>query len=103
MKRFCTFIFVLLISINIEYGISIGLDSGHSIKEIYKSGGYFTTQKKNIDDEGNITIVPAPYYSIGWPAGGVRVNIADNLVSTYVKTLDSLEFPGWKTAPETVA
>ncbi len=61
---------VFLLSINIAYGIKVGLDSGHSIKELYKSGGVFTVAKLN--EYGNPTNVP--YFSLGWPDGGVRVN-----------------------------
>jgi len=37
MKRFSFFVYIFLIISNL-YGIRVGLDSGHSIKELYKSG-----------------------------------------------------------------
>ena len=63
---FCIFLFIA----NISFGIKIGLDSGHSIKELYKSGGSFMVKK--IDPQ-SLNETNVPYFSIGWPAGGEGV------------------------------
>ena len=97
---------IILISFNLSFGLKIGLDSGHSIKELYKSGGSFMV-KKIIDP--NKPPEDVPYFSIGWPAGGVNILSGDGLSAlnmgdmadkigarrSYAVMVDSISFPNW--------
>jgi hypothetical protein len=55
--------FMLLNSVIFANQIKVGLDSGHSIKELHKSGGAFNVHIRN-DASGNP--VYEPYYAVGW-------------------------------------
>jgi len=88
---------IFLLAINIAYGNKIGLDSGHSIKELYKSGGVSTVQVVNAQGIPE----PKPYFSIGWPAGGVKWDYISsmskkNAYKYYVMITNSVDFPDWR-------
>jgi len=102
---------IFLLAINIAYGNKIGLDSGHSIKELYKSGGSFNVDVEEWDPKQNkYVVVPKPYFSIGWPAGGVNILSGDGLSAlnmgdmadkigarrSYAVMVDSISFPNWQ-------
>ena len=96
MRRLIVFLFILLISFNLSFALRIGLDSGHSIKELYKSGGSFKVRAKinGIEDDYN-------YFSIGWPAGGVKWDYISsmskkNAYKYYVMITNSVDFPDWR-------
>jgi hypothetical protein len=88
------------------YGIKVGLDSGHSIKELYKSGGTFLVWKYNPDKDENELV---PYFSLGWPAGGLNIVGSDGSSAlnmsgiaakigakrSYAIMVDSIQFPDW--------
>jgi len=83
--------------INNLFSIKIGLDSGHSIKELYKSGGSFMVMVK----EPGKPEEPKPYFSIGWPAGGVKWDYISsmskkNAYKYYVMITNSVDFPDWR-------
>ena len=89
---------IILISFNLSFGLKIGLDSGHSIKELYKSGGVFNV-KIGEDAVGNP--IYSPYFSIGWPAGGVKWDYISsmskkNAYKYYVMITNSVDFPDWR-------
>jgi len=89
---------IILISFNLSFGLKIGLDSGHSIKELYKSGGVFDVMVK---DPITQKPVPKPYFSIGWPAGGVKWDYISsmskkNAYKYYVMITNSVDFPDWR-------
>jgi len=94
---------VLLFSINIHYGVKIGLDSGHSIKELYKSGGVFdvVVERKWNPNTQQYDEIKRPYFSIGWPAGGVKWDYISsmskkNAYKYYVMITNSVDFPDWR-------
>ena len=93
---------IFLLAINIAYGNKIGLDSGHSIKELYKSGGSFNVDVEEWDPKQNkYVVVPKPYFSIGWPAGGVKWDYISsmskkNAYKYYVMITNSVDFPDWR-------
>ena len=69
MKIFILLVFGLLLLIYSQMNaITIGLDSGHSNKELYKSGPTFNTRAIINDIPGNYD-----YYSIAYPAGGLEI------------------------------
>lgn len=98
------FLFLLLIP-RLVMSITVGLDSGHSIKELYKSGNAFVTRLIVNGEE-----VTRPYYSVAWPAGGLKVvtsdgyNVASAFIGqlgdprTYASMADSVSFPNWRDA-----
>ncbi len=95
MIKKITALLIVLISVNLSFSLRIGLDSGHSIKELYKSGDAFDVM---IKDPVTKKSVPAPYFSLAWPAGGVKVNgigIPANLFGTYVMVSNSVDFSDW--------
>jgi len=65
MRRFVISFFVVCIVLGFAQisfsSIKVGLDSGHSIKELHKSGGAF-----NVEVKEGLDIVPKPYYAVGW-------------------------------------
>ena len=97
--KFKFYILLFLFFNNILLSLKIGLDSSHSIKELYKSGGVF---KINVfvsnDGNGNPIIKTKPYYSIGWPAGGVKWDSISsipkkNAYKYYVLITNSVDMP----------
>lgn len=93
---------IALFSINFSYALIVGLDSGHSIKELYKSGGSFEVKVKEKQPDGSFIEVPKPYYSIAWPAGGVDILTQFDRYGNpvhermYVKMTNSIDLPtGW--------
>ncbi len=65
MNRALSLIILLGVALFVNdnlYSITIGLDSGHSIKELYKGGGVFDVNVKKGDD-----VIPTPYYSVASP------------------------------------
>jgi len=56
-------IFCLFLNSGVYGSIKVGLDSGHSIKELHKSGGAFDVKVFN-EETGQEE--PQPYYAVGW-------------------------------------
>jgi hypothetical protein len=64
MKRLVSIFGVILLNLSLVsliYPVKVGLDSGHSIKELHKSGGAFDVMVIENGYE-----VPKPYYAVGW-------------------------------------
>jgi len=72
------FLILFGVFFNFGYSLRVGLDSGHSIKELYKSGAAFDVQV--IENNRLITL---PYYSVAWPAGGVRLHKSGSLSGSF--------------------
>jgi len=100
MKRFSFFVYIFLIISNL-YGIRVGLDSGHSIKELYKSGGAFNIQKRIWNSQKQIyENITLSYYPVAWPAGGIKLTKMSCPSGiprrrTYVFMKSSVEIPDW--------
>ncbi len=97
----------LLFFFNFSFSIKIGLDSGHSIKELYKSGGAFMVKEQT---DPNKPPVDVPYFSVAWPKGGVKVRTSDSDISTaegvfgtYVEMNNSVDFANWNDAASAIS
>ncbi len=73
--KFAFLVIAIIFNFEIAFGIRIGLDSGHSIKELYKSGGAFevVVERKWNSETQQYDEKKKPYFSLAWPAGRISV------------------------------